>query len=952
MTDLVACATGDNITQDYSNLILVNKSDATLDASTGTLDLKLSSVQSKEYINSNIACSVDNKVLTVNTKNINPDFVNKRSDLQVNLIASYTTTENIEIKTEHAINLHINPQNDIVAYSTITLEGGSSISVSTANTEPTHTGVRFDSKLWNSTNALLAGKKPIFEYSVPEGESLPENLEISFDENNEMIVDATNVGHIGKQTFNLTVTCKKYLDNGQEKVITEESKAEQVQIGFTITDNANYIVTTDDQTIDLTPLIDPNEFCTVLSAGVHYVYVTPKDGGEKVGIKATNIKQVSITNCNTSTEKRMINTNFLYSCSNLTSIDLTGLSNVKTIGNNFLYGCNALQTIDLSPLICVTQIGSSFLANCNKLISNDENKLDLTGLKNVASIADSFMAGCSKVDYLDFRPLTKIKTESAISGSFLSGCDNLTRVNMGTISSRCLQKSSQSFATSVAGVPMYLTGITLISTADTEGYRDKFPDSTISPYRKLNIELSANRIIYDGIGYDLSDDLDPSKAFCGDLLFEIPLKDQTDPLGSLVVTELTKFKITSITITKVKSGIVSIDDNFLKDCSGLETIDLSGLKDIVSVGQNFLSGCSKLNEIDLSPMTSLAHVGTGFANKCANLTELNIGSLKATYFDNSEYTLAHSSVYDRGYGAGTLVVGDDKDKFVSIFKELKSSSSYRYLITDSTMNFINLSDGTRIQLAQEFNINTLCGTSNSNSSYQVSVPLKVDGKSVVRSIRLGEIYDLSVRDPAIIYGISNCFMKHAELLRNIYISELNTIGSIGREFCAYCYNLRSMNFEMFPNIKTIDGNYFMHKNSSLRNMDFSVLNDRGKNLQFTGNSGPLVDCYNLMMINFGAIQLGNLALSANAAFGIRNQFEAPAYILGRAFVGDNASDLINKFKPRLWIEETKGEDSVKITDHFMCFHINVNARLWLWNSREYNPLIDDIIDELIEKLPV
>jgi hypothetical protein len=62
---------------------------------------------------------------------------------------------------------------------------------------------------------------------------------------------------------------------------------------------------------------------------------------------------------------------FLEECSNLTSIDLSGLSNVTTIGDNFLGGSYDLTSIDLSPLSQVTAVGEWFLTSCPSLTRLD-----------------------------------------------------------------------------------------------------------------------------------------------------------------------------------------------------------------------------------------------------------------------------------------------------------------------------------------------------------------------------------------------------------------------------------------------------------------------------------------------------------------------------------------------------------------------------------------------------
>ena len=72
---------------------------------------------------------------------------------------------------------------------------------------------------------------------------------------------------------------------------------------------------------------------------------------------------------------------FLAGCSSLCSLELTSLSSVTRIGHSFLYACSSLRTLDLSPLSSVTEISSFFfLYGCTSLES-----IYLTGCSDVVS---------------------------------------------------------------------------------------------------------------------------------------------------------------------------------------------------------------------------------------------------------------------------------------------------------------------------------------------------------------------------------------------------------------------------------------------------------------------------------------------------------------------------------------------------------------------------------------
>ena len=117
---------------------------------------------------------------------------------------------------------------------------------------------------------------------------------------------------------------------------------------------------------------------------------------------------------------------FLSSCTGLKSIDLSGLSNVTSIDKEFLNSCSGLTSIDLSPLSKVTSISNFFLEYCTGLTS-----IDLSGLSNVTSIGGWFLNGCSGLTSIDLSPLSKV---TSISNEFLAGCRGITSLDFNGLS--------------------------------------------------------------------------------------------------------------------------------------------------------------------------------------------------------------------------------------------------------------------------------------------------------------------------------------------------------------------------------------------------------------------------------------------------------------------------------------------------------------------------------------
>ncbi|MBX9805288.1 MAG: leucine-rich repeat domain-containing protein [Alphaproteobacteria bacterium] len=120
-----------------------------------------------------------------------------------------------------------------------------------------------------------------------------------------------------------------------------------------------------------------------------------------------------------------IGNEFLHECTGLTSLDTSGLRNVKSIGDTFLGRCLNLTSLDTTGLQNLESIEKGFLRNCPNLTS-----LDTRGLQNVKSIGDEFLMQCTGLTSLDTSGLQKVES---IGNDFLLSCSNLTSLNMSKL---------------------------------------------------------------------------------------------------------------------------------------------------------------------------------------------------------------------------------------------------------------------------------------------------------------------------------------------------------------------------------------------------------------------------------------------------------------------------------------------------------------------------------------
>ncbi|MDR2846953.1 MAG: hypothetical protein LBV22_01295, partial [Mycoplasmataceae bacterium] len=124
------------------------------------------------------------------------------------------------------------------------------------------------------------------------------------------------------------------------------------------------------------------------------------------------------------TEKRI--DNFLYDCRELKVIEFTNSSAVYEIGDNFLNRCESLESIDFSTFQHVNKIGSYFLYFCTEL----KGIIDLKNLNNVISIENQFMRNCYNITGVNFSTMTNL---TQIGNYFMGDCWSVHTLNMSTL---------------------------------------------------------------------------------------------------------------------------------------------------------------------------------------------------------------------------------------------------------------------------------------------------------------------------------------------------------------------------------------------------------------------------------------------------------------------------------------------------------------------------------------
>lgn len=164
--------------------------------------------------------------------------------------------------------------------------------------------------------------------------------------------------------------------------------------------------------------------------------------------------------------------NFLRSCTDFRQT-VTLPNGLATIGDHFLSSTAFNQPLTIPNT--VTSIGGYFLGPCTAFNST------LTLSTALTKIGQNFLFN----GFLFNKAITLPSSLTSIQGGFLSECRNFTStVNVGSLSSAVIESSDTSFATTQTGAASYTMGITLSGSSATS-WKAKFPDSNVSPYRKL-----------------------------------------------------------------------------------------------------------------------------------------------------------------------------------------------------------------------------------------------------------------------------------------------------------------------------------------------------------------------------------------------------------------------------------------------------------------------------------
>jgi hypothetical protein len=365
-----------------------------------------------------------------------------------------------------------------------------------------------------------------------------------------------------------------------------------------------------------------------------------------VSIVKNTIKGVYITK--TPEGITAIPANFCREFRAMTSLDISGLSEVTAIGANFLWYCRAFNQGFTIPS-GVTAIGDYFLYACQAFNQPIELPPGMTAL------SQGFLYGCIAFN----QPLIIPANITTINRGFLWRPNAMISTVTVEAPSPTVISDEYSLATEWDYVPCYTQGIP-IAGAGAENVFSALPDSDVSPYRKL-----LGRPTHDYLEYTDGHSIAQVDIVTADD-FQALCSDSADN-ASITINgvNIVKNTIISVHIPVAPVGFTTtIPAVFCCNFSALRDIDLTGLSGATVIEHHFLSDCVSFNPANgLTLPAGVTEIGDGFMQHCTSFNPANGFELPAGVTEIYDYFMSDCRAFNPENGTLTLpdglqIIGD------------------------------------------------------------------------------------------------------------------------------------------------------------------------------------------------------------------------------------------------------------------------------------------------------
>ena len=232
--------------------------------------------------------------------------------------------------------------------------------------------------------------------------------------------------------------------------------------------------------------IDFSSFSVLTSIGDYTFRNSKLVDALYIGQNVANIGQYAFADCSTivsvqfasaNTSLVAIKNNTFENCSNLTSIDLTGLSMLTSLGNQAFYNCSSLATIKLNATYNNgagdISLGTQVFTGC---ASNVDLTVGGTRIKNGTSTADNFIVSLFDNEISKLTNLVFESSMTMIGDYAFYGCNNLQTMNFINLDSMvrfgnsCFEGCSN--VTLPAGAKLNLNNLYNLTTIGTAAFKN------------------------------------------------------------------------------------------------------------------------------------------------------------------------------------------------------------------------------------------------------------------------------------------------------------------------------------------------------------------------------------------------------------------------------------------------------------------------------------------------
>ena len=169
--------------------------------------------------------------------------------------------------------------------------------------------------------------------------------------------------------------------------------------------------------------------------------------------------------------------------------------------------------------------------------------------------------------------------------------------------------------------------------------------------------------------------------------------------------DLLQIPIKAISLRNFNENIVTVGDNFIRECNTLEKLDLSSRCVITEIGSAFLYDCTSFTTLNLSGMSTVTNIGSNFLGCCTSLKHLDLSGLCGVTSVNGSFASSCSSLetIDLSSFSNVTTVGSNflfqcesiKEIDFSCFYNLKSIRD-NFLCCCTSISSLNLSTLTKL----------------------------------------------------------------------------------------------------------------------------------------------------------------------------------------------------------------------------------------------------------------